>query len=76
MKKEKPKSGSLRHIAGNNLFMLRIAWKIAPEVIFSLLISNNPIVGKQQVTFFDINNDEHLRSRYEGSEAFFRKTAG
>ena len=52
MKKEKPKSGSLRHIAGNNLFMLRIAWKIAPEVIFSLLVSN--IIGSVMGFVLDV----------------------
>ncbi len=43
MKNKKHSSDSPRHIAINTFFMLKIAWKIAPEVLLSNFISN--IIG-------------------------------
>lgn len=40
MKKEKQKAGSLPHIVRNNFLMIKIAWKVAPEVIISVFVSN------------------------------------
>lgn len=66
MKKGKRKAGGLRHIAGNNLYMLGFIWRTAPEIFFVDFLEK--ILSSTLAFVFDVWLLRHIINGFQAGE--------